>query len=185
MKKLSIPQRWKVLLSGLFIFLWAIFIIYLTLPEGFRYDSDANLSGVGMALSKTYLNPPLQAPKNYQGYITNGRLDVYNNWPSLSFKSLALWFKLVNDDSLYSARVFSVLIYGINAVLFFILLIKNKISIQVATLSSVVFAVLPFHLRYGSLVYADIWLVTFWLSASLFYTLQKKFNTMVYLLSLF
>lgn len=165
-----LKNRVKAVGFGVCIFLIGVIAVYIIMPkEGYRYNNDASLSAVGMMLSKTYLDFPKNVPKDFQGYVQNGEFTYYNNWPPLGFKVLAFWFKLTGDSSTYAARLFSALLYGVNAFLFYILLIKNGLSNQTAFLSSIIFILLPTHLDYSYLIYADIWFVTFWLLALMWY----------------
>jgi hypothetical protein len=158
------PTRlvYKILI-GIALMVISSLLVFLTMPkDSFIYNMDVALSPVGMILGKMYLHHPEIQWYN-QGYIDNGQFVLYRNWPPLSFRALALWFKLMEDSSIFSGRLLSALLYGFNALLFFFLLLKKQITVLVAFLSSMIFVLLPTHLDYSSLIYVDVWLITFWL----------------------
>lgn len=152
------------IILALIVCMIAFVSVYVVMPKHhFKYNLDATLSPYGMAMSKTFLNMPMNAPADFQGYIRNGEFNYYTNWPSLSFRTLALWFWLLGDDSIYTARLFSAFIYSLNALLFYLLLIRSNVSEITSFLSTLIFIFLPTHLDFSYLIYADIWCITFWL----------------------
>jgi hypothetical protein len=159
--------------------------VYLTMPKyEFSYNIEIAISPIGMAMSRIYADMPDTAPQNFQGFIHNGEYVVYRNWLPGSFKTLAEWFHLVNSESIFSARLFSVLIYALNALLFLSLLLKYKFSQQVAFFSAIIFILLPSHLDFGSLIYADIWFPTFWLLALLVLDRRRPYTFFLFSLVL-
>ena len=145
---------------------------HTTIPEdGFAYhSSDFLISPYGMAMARSYYTPPPNPPVTpFQGYIFNGEYHQYWNWPPYGFKAYAYWFKLLGNDSIYYARLLSVLLYSINAVLLLLLLLKQDVKLSVAWIATLVFIFLPQHLRYSTLIYADAWLISFWLLMALLY----------------
>jgi hypothetical protein len=156
---------------SLTVFLAGMLIVVLTITdEAFFSIADMGNSAIGMALSRTIHKPIAGAPEPFLGYILNGSFTWYGNWPPIGFQTLAWWFDLTQDDSIWNARIFSALVYGFNAMLFFLLMLKTRLSKQVSLLSALIFILLPFHLEYGKLIYPDIWVLTFWLLALLTYT---------------
>lgn len=146
----------------------ATLAVHQTMPKHeFRYNPDIGISTYGMALAKTYLNPPEAVPTGFQGYVLNGVLTPYQSWPPLGFKILATWFKITGQSDIYIARLFYALLYGLNAVLFFVFLIRSNVSSRVAFFSTLCFIFLPSHLDFAFLIHVDQWFVTFWLLALL------------------
>lgn len=180
-----LKNRLKLWLLGFMLFCIAFAAVYLTMPKhDFRYNIEVAMSPIGMSLSRMYADMPETAPENFQGFIHNGEYVIYRNWLPASFKVLASWFNLTNHDDVFTARILSALVYALNALLFFILLLKFRLSKQVAFLSSIIFILLPSHLDFGALIYADIWFPTFWLLALLVLHRNRPYTYLLFFLVL-
>lgn len=142
--------------------------------EAYFSIADMGNSSTGVELSRMILEQPKMAPVPFLGYVLNGEFTWYANWPPAGFQILAWWFKMTSDTSLSNARFFHSLIYGLNALLFFLLMLKCGLKSYVAFLSSLFFILLPLHLLYGRMVFPDVWLLSFWLLA--FLVLNKELN---------
>ena len=157
----------------------------MTLPQGFSHNADISLSATGIALSRTYYDSNLGVKANDPGYINNGDFNTYPNWPALGFKVIASWYKLLGDDSIYNARLLVALLYAFTSLLFFIFLLRSEFDLIVAVLSTLLFALLPQHLTFGNIVFADMWLLPFWLLSFLIFTAQTKYNFLIVFIALF
>ncbi len=133
-----------------------------------------------MALSKTYMDMPENAPDNFQGYVQNGKFTTYKNWPPLPFIVLANWFKLTGQSDIYAARLFYTLLYAINALLFLVFLRQSQVGIKTSIISTIGFILLPSHLDFASVIYVDQWQVTFWLLALIIYNSKLLIRTLLF-----
>ena len=156
--------------STLLVFICAFAVtFFLSSGKEFRYDSDVLLSPVGVSIAKNFNDPAPNMEKGFQGYIQDGEHRSYANWPPLGFVSLSTWLQLPHKNAIAHSRLFSLIIYSVCSLLLFMLLLKNGVSVMTACFSSIIFIVLPFHLRYSDLIYVDIWLPLFWLLMGLAY----------------
>jgi len=146
---------------------------------------DVSLSATGVALSRTYYDPNLGVRAGKPGYLENGEFQIYDNWPGLGFDLIASWYKLLGNDSIDNARLLANLLYALTCVLFFFFLLRCHFDLNVAVLSTLLFAVLPQHLQHGAIIYADMWLLPFWLMCFLLFTLQPKYHFLIIFLGIF
>lgn len=163
MKKFT-GKYWKLdLLLGIVTLLVGVLAVEITSPAfGFSSMGEMGTSATGMALIRSILDPPPGSTNPFMGYVLNGTVHHYWNWPPNGFFVYARWLELLGDAHLSNAKVLSSLIYGLTALLLYFLLRKNKTSPITAMVGTVVFIFLPMHLKYGHMVYADIWLPFFW-----------------------
>ncbi|RBP52964.1 hypothetical protein DFR28_101348 [Arenicella xantha] len=154
-------------------------------PQGFTHNADMAMSATGVALSRTYYDPNLGVKVNQPGYINNGDFNVYPNWPALGFKAIAAWYQLLGKDSIDNARLLVALLYACTTVLFFAFLLRSEFDFNVAVLSTILFVVLPQHLTYGNIIFADMWLLPFWLLSFLIFTAQPKFYFLIVFIAIF
>lgn len=143
--------------------------IFLSPNDMYLSIADMGNSATGLELGRTMFRKPSMAPELFLGYVLNGEFTWYSNWPTIGFKVFSWWFMLMKDDTMETARLFCSVIYGINALLFFCLMLKWGTSRIVALMSTLLFISLPFHLLYGRMVFADIWLNTFWIIGCIIY----------------
>lgn len=163
---------------GVFLFCFTITLTFLLLPKQFIYNSDVRLSPYGMALAIGYLEIPFSISKGVSGYVNNGIFSVYANWPPVGFMVLAIWLK-VFGNSVLSARLLFLLINGLNTSLFYTILKKHNVSQYLAGLGAFLFLVLPYHLTYNTLIFADSWLLFFWIILLLIFSSSTKWKTLL------
>ncbi len=169
---------------GLMLFTFAFVAIVATLPKNFDSSMDTALSSTGLALSRAYYDNGLAPIMKQPGFIYNGTRQVYANWPALGFKTMAAWYRVLGGDSIYQARLLSALLYAVSAVLLFALLLRCNVSMSIATIGTLWFIVLPYHLEFGKLIYADMWLLPFWLACFLINTYKSKYRWLIVPLAL-
>lgn len=175
-------EIYRTILGALLVAVLGFMTVYMVMPKHqFAGYIDWALSPVGMAMSQSYQIKFDNAPTGFQGYIENAQFVNYENWPPLSFKLLGWWYNLLGDSGIYSSRILSALIYGFNAMLFFLLLTRYGISKSVSIIANAIFIFLPFHLGYSYLIYADVWFPTFLLLALLVYG-KSSFRQLCYVL---
>jgi len=182
---LKSSQSIAVFFTAIVLFFGVMATTIMTLPSGFSHNMDMSLSATGVALSRTYYDPNLGVKVNQPGYINNGDFNVYPNWPALGFKTIASWYKLLGEDSIYNARLLTALLYACASVLFFVFLLRSEFDLSVAVLSTILFAVLPQHLMFGNIIFADMWLLPFWLLSFLIFTAQPKYYFLIVFIALF
>ncbi|MCE7993705.1 MAG: hypothetical protein HEP71_17095 [Roseivirga sp.] len=178
-------KPWKARLKDpayfLAIAVTAFLAVYLTMPQHeFKYNPDVGNSPYGMAIAKTYQNMPENTGNWARGYVLNGELTIYANWPPMAFKLLAEWFEFTGRDDIYTARIWYALLYAINALLFYALLKGLKVNTAIAFIASISFIFLPSHLDFGALIYVDQWLITFWLLAWIAYFQDKVLSKILF-----
>lgn len=178
-------QSIVVFFTAIVLFLGVMATTIMTLPSGFSHNMDMSLSATGVALSRSYYDPNLGVKAKQPGYINNGDFNVYPNWPALGFKAIANWYKLLGEDSIYNARLLTALLYACASILFFAFLLRSQFDLSVAVLSTILFAVLPQHFMFGNIIFADMWLLPFWLLSFLIFTAQPKYYFLIAFIALF
>lgn len=167
--------------TGLYLggtLLFSLVLIYTAIPAIFSYNSDINISPIGLALAEGYQELPFSLTNGQAGYINNGIFSVYNHWPPLGFYMLSLWRSIFGNDIIV-ARLFYLCLQGLNLVLLNLLLHKYKCSLNSRLACLIIVSILPFRLIYSTLIFADLWVLTFWLGALLTY--HPKESKKVYL----
>ncbi len=163
MKKFNGNHQRPNLLWGGVVFCVGVVAVWLTTPSfGFSSMGEMGTSATGMALIRSIIDPPPGTSSPFMGYVFNGTIHHYWNWPPNGFRVYAWWLDLTGVDTLSAARMLSAIVYGFSALFFYGVLRKNKVSQATAFASSLVFLFLPLHLKYGHMVYSDIWLPFFW-----------------------
>lgn len=169
----------KYYFAGAFVFVFSLGTILLTLTGRFEHYGDMGTSATGVAIARSYYNNLATEFKDPPGYLYNGEYAIYGNWPAIGFIVLSKWFELFGNDDILTARLLPSLLYALCALAFFILLIRCKLDLSVCFLSSLLFAVLPYHLEFGKLIFSDMWLLPFWLSCLLIYTGRNKYHWLI------
>ncbi|MFY0594223.1 ArnT family glycosyltransferase [Roseivirga sp.] len=158
------------LFLGFLLGLMGFAMVWLTMNKhAFNYSMDVEISPYGHALSNTKIELDDKFSESGMGIILNGEYSIYGNWPAWPFLLQSSWYQALGRNDIYASRLWSAAIYGLNASLFFLLIYRIGKEIWVAVISTALFAMLPLHLSYGSLIFSDIWFVTFWLLALLTY----------------
>lgn len=177
---------WNNLRIGAMIFVVGVLSIVLTnLDNRFHLYSDMGTSSTGLALSRAFNDGYCDSQiEPCIGYINNGFFSSYSNWPILGFRVFALWYRVIGDDSLNSARWLTAFVYGFNALLFFVLMIRVGTDRIILVIGVLIFVLLPHHLTFGKLIFADIWLLTFWLIIANIYISQRRYRWLIIPLSI-
>lgn len=176
-------HRINIHFCGITLFFLGVFAVLIYSPkQGFHQGHDMNSSAYGMALSRSYLES-FEANEAYKGFPKNGGYAYYFNWSPWVFQVFAAWFKFTKDDSIFNARIFTAIIYGISCLIFYLFLVKNCIQPRIAFFSTLLFLTLPIHLKFANLIFADIWLIPFWLTSLFFYQSKRKYTTILFTLT--
>lgn len=161
MTKTALISKNSTVIANSILFTLIGLVYYIAIPESYAYNSDL-VSRYGMALAEGFLEIPDEIFERKQwGYVNNGQFSAYTNWPPGCFVLLAIWMKLFGSG-LLQARIFMALV-SLCTVFFFNQITKAlQLTVKQQLLSTLLFAILPYHLTLSSLIYADIWVSFFW-----------------------
>ncbi len=178
--KRSIADAFRKPIIAVSLFGVGVVLIFLTAPfDSFFLPNDFNQSAYGMALSRSHQEGVFEL---CPGFIENGEFQCYTNWPPFAFKVYALWFDFTQDNSLKNGRLVSAFVYGLSGCLFFWLLLVGGFSTRQSIVGGIIFLTLPFNLKFGSVIYSDIWLVPFWTLALLTFDPTRLHRKVLFLI---
>lgn len=168
-------EKTSVALYAAFICFISLLASYLTLPHGYRYNSDIFISPVGMMISESYRTVPFAISNGIPGYYTQGVYFIYNSWPPLNFLVLAQWQELFGTD-VTTSRWLYIFVKLATDLLCFITLLRIFKRTNISFFSALIFSLFPYHILYGQLIFCDSWILLFgWvITAQLVSAIQKN-----------